>query len=115
MWHRTGNNEKIFDPFFTTKQVGKGTGLGLSVIHGIVENYQGVITVDSKVGQGTTFDIYLSACSSNNTKEKDKQFAINGSGRIPIVDDEIDLLESYRIRLSKLGYQVIQFKIVKKP
>jgi signal transduction histidine kinase len=51
--------QKIFDPFFTTKGVGKGTGLGLSVSHGTIEAHGGLIEVESKVGIGTVFRIYL--------------------------------------------------------
>jgi signal transduction histidine kinase len=50
---------KISDPFFTTKDVGKGTGLGLTVVHGIVQEHGGSVTVESQPGRGTTFALYL--------------------------------------------------------
>ena len=101
---------RIFEPYFTTKEFGKGTGLGLSVVHGIVESYNGFIKVESELGQGTTFHIYLPALEKSSVTPQQKENRSNnlapGSERILIVDDEEAILNLHKALLTRLGYEV---------
>ncbi|MDX1775666.1 MAG: ABC transporter substrate-binding protein [Desulfobulbales bacterium] len=99
--------ERIFDPFFTTKDIGQGTGMGLSVVHGIVESTGGFITVDSVVGQGTSFDLYFP--KADNTRVQKAKIAVTiptGSERILFIDDEQTLADLGKEILGSLGYAV---------
>lgn len=101
--------ERIFDPFFTTKSLADGTGLGLSVVHGIVRNHRGAITVESEPGVGATFNVYLpgigSACHSG--QDNSPVPANTGSECILLVDDEEDLVFAAQRMLRQLGYSVV--------
>ena len=103
--------ERIFDPFFTTKGQGKGTGLGLASVYGIIKAHGGYIDVDSQIGQGSTFHIYLPRSELNlNQTAKESAKIIKGMGRILIVDDESAVLEVCREYLLSLGYNVLNAK-----
>ena len=98
---------RIFDPYFTTKEVGKGTGMGLSVIHGIVKRHGGGIRVESKLGEGTVFEIYFPALEKTAVEEKEPEGKIRvGSERVLFVDDEESIVNLNRRRLERLGYDV---------
>ncbi len=99
--------ERIFEPFFTRKEVGSGSGLGLSVVHGIVNNYGGAISVDSTLGSGTTFAIYLPKYNGNSL-DSNKSFKklIKGDEYILFVDDEPEITFMGKKMLEKLGYKV---------
>jgi len=101
--------EKIFDPYFTTKKKGEGTGLGLAVVHGIVKNHGGHITVYSELGQGTAFHVYLPLVADNIRPKVEKKpgLLLAGQGEhILLVDDEEVIAEMMKQRLEILGYQV---------
>ena len=99
--------DKIFDPYFTTKGRCEGTGLGLSVVHGIVQSYNGEITVDSKPGQGSTFTIYLPISTQKAITSIDASDRLPlGTERILFIDDERPIADMSRQRLSLLGYRV---------
>ncbi len=102
---------RIFDPFFTTKKPGEGTGLGLSVVHGIVRSHQGGIEVESQVGVGTTFRIYLPEAMSEAQAEQEPTTLVSRgqSGRIFLVDDEELVARFSGIALERLGYTVVTF------
>lgn len=97
---------KVFDPYFTTKEVGKGTGLGLSITHGIIKSYDGAITVESTVGQGTTFHIYFPVIQEEEKEDKETQECPRGRERILFVDDEEILAIMGKKMLEQLGYTV---------
>ncbi len=103
--------ERIFEPFYSTKEVGKGTGLGLAMVYGIVKEHSGYITVDSTLGSGTTFDIYLPASPSHvATKEgvlSKGPFTIQDE--VVVIDDEIPVLEFVKQFLLKEGFDVRVF------
>jgi PAS domain S-box-containing protein len=102
--------EKIFDPFFTTKETGKGTGMGLSITHGIVKSYGGFITCNSRLGEGTVFDIYLPTLKKDTTTTANSpEMSQGGSERILFVDDEKMLADMSRIVLEQLGYTVTTY------
>jgi CheY-like chemotaxis protein len=99
--------EKIFDPFFTTKKVGEGTGLGLSVVHGIVKQHDGSITVISEPGRGSTFFVYFPRITGGPHADALRDDEIpTGSERILFVDDEEALVEMGEDILAELGYEV---------
>jgi PAS domain S-box-containing protein len=100
--------EKIFDPFFTTKGHLEGTGLGLSVIHGIVKNHKGIITVSSKPGQGATFQVLLPRIdtAANKSIAIEQTVIPTGSERILFIDDEKELAIAEQRMLQRLGYEV---------
>lgn len=104
------NIKKIFDPFFTTKPIGKGTGMGLPVAHSIIDSHGGFIDVESKVGKGTTFKIYLpvpdiALVNKKSIKETEKIFNIGGTETILVVEDEAFLLDMLRVMLESKGYK----------
>jgi len=101
--------DRIFDPFFTTKKPGEGTGLGLSVVYGIVKSYGGVITVQSEVGKGTEFKVYLPLLTLVEAKQEEKvdEPIPRGNERILFVDDEAALVQLATSILSPLGYEVV--------
>ncbi|MEE8430934.1 MAG: PAS domain S-box protein [Candidatus Desulfatibia sp.] len=103
---------RIFEPYFTTKDVGKGTGMGLSMVHGIVENHGGVISVDSEPGRGTIFSILFPAIGVvgvEKVAEFERVGALpkGGNERILFIDDEESIVEVGKQRLKRLGYHVV--------
>lgn len=99
---------RSFDPFFTTKPLGHGTGLGLSVVHGVVQQHGGAITLDSKLGIGTTFRIYLPATTQAADRRYSEQGEVlRGHGEnILYVDDEEAVIFLATRLLERLGYHV---------
>jgi PAS domain S-box-containing protein len=99
--------ERIFEPFFTTKETGKGSGMGLAVVHGIVKSHGGAITVESVVGEGSTFTVYFPALEKETVRSADTVEPIaRGTGRILFVDDEEALALIGQSMLKRLGYKV---------
>jgi CheY-like chemotaxis protein len=101
---------KMFEPFFTTKSLGKGTGLGLSTVLGVVRSHGGFVRVASKVGQGSTFELYLPAAATGQGTSKSESATPwpRGHGEcILVVDDEAAVREVARRTLAKFGYLVI--------
>jgi len=100
------NITKIFDPYFTTKQ--DGSGLGLATTYSIIKKHGGYIFVESRVGEGTTFNVYLPAVKAAlQTLEKDDNNLKVGSGRVLLMDDDLALRQVVGEMLHYLGYQVM--------
>lgn len=100
---------RIFDPFFTTKDVGSGTGMGLSVAHGIITTHGGTITVDSHLGVGTTFSIFLPHLQDTSScllQEPGKSELVKKEGHILFIDDEEVISQMGQRLLHHLGYTV---------
>jgi len=100
--------QRVFEPFFTTKEKGKGTGMGLAVVYGIVKAYGGAISVQSEMGQGSTFEVLIPQAQRPKAhKEEVTASALpTGTERILFVDDEALLVEMAQGILEKLGYHV---------
>lgn len=100
--------DTIFDPYFTTKAPGEGTGMGLSMVHGIVKSYGGKVSVESSVGNGAIFRVYLPVSMEENPEEPPLPNDDTPSGleRILLVDDEVPITKMMQHMLEHLGYTV---------
>ena len=102
---------RIFEPFFTTKDVGRGTGLGLANVQGIVQRHKGAVTVDSAVGRGTTFSVYLPRVEpvKDVRPAAVQAAAARGTERVFVVEDEPLVRELTCSILRAHGYEVLDF------
>jgi PAS domain S-box-containing protein len=105
------NLPRIFEPFFTTKELDRGTGLGLATVYGIIKQHQGWIQVASQPREGTTFQVFLPACSEKSgplTMASGEQRVIGGTETILVVEDELPLLKLIHHILESHGYKVVE-------
>jgi PAS domain S-box-containing protein len=105
------NLRRIFEPFFTTKEVGKGTGLGLATVYGVVKQHHGWLELESQVGVGSTFRVYLPACAvpePSVTTTVTEPAVRGGTETILVVEDEEPLRELVCSVLSSYGYTILQ-------
>lgn len=102
--------DRLFEPFFTTKELGEGTGLGLATVYGVVKQNDGYIDVESELGRGTTFAIYLPRYQGEG-REQPVEAAIappeRGHETVLVVEDEPAILEMAARMLERLGYAVL--------
>lgn len=101
--------EHVFEPFFTTKEVGKGTGLGLATVYGIVKQHGGIVDVQSELGAGTEFRVYLPTGSgtARTTEKKAEPAARTGTETVLIAEDHDGLREAAQEMLESQGYHVL--------
>jgi PAS domain S-box-containing protein len=106
--------ERIFEPFFTTKGIGEGTGLGLAIVYGTVKNHNGFIDVESELGRGTTFRLYLPVAAVEEKRTVDEipkkavsARIVNGRGTILLVEDEKLMVALLKDALLQSGYHVL--------
>jgi CheY-like chemotaxis protein/anti-sigma regulatory factor (Ser/Thr protein kinase) len=102
---------RIFEPYFTTKEKGVGTGLGLAVVHGIVKEHQGRVSVYSEPGQGTTFNVYLPMIHGAVIEAAPAPIPpkARANERIMVVDDEVSICDMTHRFLTNAGYRVDLF------
>lgn len=99
---------KIFEPFYTTKEHGTGTGLGLSSVYGTMQNHKGAVKVESVLGSGTVFHLYLPCSKQKIIAQVHKKTALKkGSGTILLIDDEEIIRLTAEPLLKKMGYNVL--------
>jgi two-component system, cell cycle sensor histidine kinase and response regulator CckA len=100
---------QVFEPFYTTKEVGKGTGLGLSTVYGIVKQSGGYVWVDSELGQGACFTVYLPRIQQAvaNVMSEEAETPSRGNETLLVAEDEEALREAVSDYLSSLGYTVL--------
>jgi PAS domain S-box-containing protein len=100
--------ERIFEPYFTTKEKSRGTGMGLAMVHGLISRQGGRIEVQSELGKGTTFEIFLPVTRKPTRIDQVVNMAdfLRGQGRILLVDDEAQVVQVTGELLGSLGYEV---------
>ncbi|MBD3235123.1 MAG: PAS domain S-box protein [Candidatus Eisenbacteria bacterium] len=100
--------ERVFEPFFTTKAAGEGTGMGLAVVHGIVRDHGGVITLRTAPGEGSCFQVLLPRIREvvEADASRSSQADVVRKARVLLVDDEVSIVDLDRRRLSRMGYDV---------